>query len=473
MKIREESIARRCAVFSEQLDLFTKPVPFEQYAILVPLELINTTAVVYPSTNGSIEIFEIFIPTEIVQWEFLAHGDPVVADEILCRCLGSCFSFSSGEALWINSLDPTFQGVLVAFKASDKANPKDLRDIVRDIIEVPSSEFVNLLFRILSYERLIIKTMIENRLPCFLTNQSGRIITANCSFKDLLDIPTLEPMTELNQIISFGEQNDLLKDVKDEQWTAITPIYCRNTGRVFESRVSISPLLTPIGRRFLWTLSDIPFNQIQAGSNAILLERLTAVAATAEEPETALRSIINIVVASFQADIVAIFKECDGKRLVITPYSNRKSESIELNVLECRSQPELEPYFERRQPLFYPDMSSLAGPSVVKFKLDAQQFALVPVTSGNKRYALLVIWQNRIPGIDSRILTTLKTIANIIATTLSTISIKTEAEKERQRIQRYARLTAGREIQMTRLKRQIKELEALLAKFTGDRKQEA
>ncbi|MGQ9602873.1 MAG: hypothetical protein ACUVUU_01520 [bacterium] len=472
MKLQEDCSATAEVLSQTEPGLFRKALPFEQYAILIPLELINTTAVLCPSeTKGSIEITECFIPPEILRWESVASSEASAASEILHRYLESYFSLSSGEALWLIRLSLTSSGVILACKASDKANPRDLMEIVQDAIEVPGA-FLDFFFQILSYERLIIRTVITNRLPCFLTNQSEQVIIANPAFKDLVDIPAIEPMTKLKHIISLGEQNHVLENVHEEQWMGVISVYCRNTNRVFESRVSISPLHTPIGKRFLWVFSDIPFSQVEAGSNTKLLERLTATAATAEEPEIALRRIINMIVTSFQADIVALFKECEPNTLVITPYSNRNPQSLGLTVLEFHNQSGIESYFPARRPLFYQADPSVTDPNIVKCKLDAQQYALIPVVSGKNNYALLVVWQSRIPGIDSRVLTTFKVISNIMGSTLAMLAIKTEAEKEKEKIQRYAKLTAGREIQMARLKKQIGELQSLLKKITADGKEQ-
>lgn len=472
LKLQEDCPATGEVLSQTEPGFFRKALPFEQHAILIPLELIGSTAVLRPSeTKGPIEITECFIPPEILRWESAASSEASAASEILHRYLKSYFSLSSGEALWLIPLNLASSGAILACKASDKANPRDLMEIVQDAIEVPGA-FLDFFLQILSYQRLIIRTMITNRLPCFLTNQSEQVIIANVAFNDLVDIPAIEPMTELKHIIDLGEHNHVLEDVHEEQWMGVISVYCRNTNRVFESRVSISPLDTPIGKRFLWALSDIPFSQIEAGSNTKLLERLTAAAATAEEPEIALRRIINMIVISFQADIVSLFKECEPNTLVITPYSNRNPQSLGLTVLEFQNQSGIDSYFPARRPLFYQGDPSVTDPNIVKCKLDAQQYALIPVVGGKKNYALLVVWQSRLPGIDSRVLTTLKVIGNIMGSTLAMLGIKTEAQKEKERIQRYARLTAGREIQMARLKKQIGELQSLLKKVTEDRKQQ-
>lgn len=472
LKLREDCPATAEVLSQTEPGFFLKALPFEQYAILIPLELISSTAVLRPSeTKGSIEITECFIPPEILRSGSVASAEASIASEVLHRYLKSYFSLSSGEALWLIPLNLTSSGAILACKASDEANPRDLMEIVQDANEVPGA-FLDFFLEILSYERLIIRTMITNRLPCFLTNQSEQVIIANIAFKDLVGIPAIEPMTELKHILDLGMHNHVLENVHEEQWMGVISVYCRNTNRVFESRVSISPLRTPMGNRFLWTLNDIPFSQIETGSNTKLLEQLTAVAATAEEPEIALRRIINMIVISFQADIVALFKECEPNKLVMTPYSNRNPQSLGLTVLEFQNQPGIDSYFPAGRPLFYQGHPSVTDPNVVKCKLAAQQYALIPVVGGKNNYALLVVWQNRLPGIDSKVLTTFKVIGNIMGSTLAMLAIKTEAEKEKERIQRYARLTAGREIQMARLKKQIGELQSLLKKITAGRKEQ-
>lgn len=461
------------ACFHKDCQLFGKSLPFEEFAIVIPLELINTTVIVHsPDCRSSLWLDEFFVPQEIWHWQSLVEPEAAYTDEILGQCLNKYFSLSRGETLWALPLSSINSRALFVCKASEMARPNDLRDILEDAMQASSIGLVNLLLELLSYERLVVKTMIENRLPCLLTNGKGQIIAANCAFKDLADVQTIEPMTELSQIIAVDQQTNLLSQMGDQEWRGIASVYFRNTGRVFESTISISPLDSPIGRRFLWILSDIPFSRIQIGANAILLERLTSIAAKAKQPETALRSIINMVAASFQADIVSLLKESDRERLVVTPYSNRKLDLMGVTMLTSQNQPELKAYFETNQPLFYPDVSYVSGPSIIKSKLDAQQFALVPLTTPNSQYALLVIWQTRTPGIDLRVLTVLKTIGNIIGTTLSTIEIQTEAEREKQRIQRYARVTAGREIQMARLKKQNAELQAILAEISRSRKEQ-
>jgi heme exporter protein D len=187
-----------------------------------------------------------------------------------------------------------------------------------------------------------------------------------------------------------------------------------------------------------------------------------------DSPQVILRKLINVLTLTLDADLVCVLKRNEKDELVMTPYSNRRLETIRVDFIEPEREPVLEPYFENGSPVFCEDVEKACSEnSFFRRVLPVSRFAFVPAGHGTaSEHTLLVAWLGSGAAIGARSLSLFRIVANLIGSVLAHAKLLSEIEQEKETLRRYAKLTAGREVRMAGLKRENVQLKELIRKLS-------
>jgi PAS domain-containing protein len=319
------------------------------------------------------------------------------------------------------------------------------------------------------YQWEILRNVLWCTEPCIITDPDGRIVSVNALFCQLVGV-------NFDDLIgySFQEFIHLQEDIANNianfpaHEEIITPLYVKTQSLFFMSDIGFSRLRTLCGDRFIYAFRDLMTDQRTGNSNIQFVQKLSSMIMAQDSPQAILRKLINVLTLTLDADLVCVLKKNEKGELVITPYSNRRLETLRVAFIEPNREPVLEAYFKHGTPIFCEDVEGeCAEDSFFRRVLPLSRFAFIP--AGHDRRAdhtLLVAWIGAGAAINIRSLPLFRIVANLVGAVLAHATLLSQIGQEKQTLQRYANLTAGRELRMARLKHENAQLRELVKKLS-------
>jgi hypothetical protein len=446
-------------------------LPVEEYALLVPLETSKSAMVVYDS--GNLKNSD-KLPYETFPSRGMILSDKTVgASQYEITQVGLHDVFEPDPATSLVSIRLEYEDKIAGtllFKASSSEAIEEVQLVCNGIGSVIRDILINARTAVEAYEWEIMRNVYRCPEPCLVIDQPGRIVSANAMFCELLGAEYDElvgnPLQEFVNLQDDIESNVASFPAHEEM---ITPIFIKTKSLFFMSNIAFLRLPTVCADRFMFIFRDLLTDQRTGNSNIQLAQKLSSLIMNPEPPQTILRKLVNVLTLTLDADLVCVLRRKDNDELIITPYSNRKLDTLRLGFIEPDREPVLEPYFTRRIPVFCEDVeNSCSDQSFFKRILSISRFAFLPVEQGPaSAHALLIAWSGASKGIGTKALPLFRIIANLMGTVLAQTRLLSKIEQERKTLRRYAKLTAGREIRMARLKRENVQLKGLIKKLSG------
>jgi hypothetical protein len=182
--------------------------------------------------------------------------------------------------------------------------------------------------------------------------------------------------------------------------------------------------------------------------------------------------MLNLLALTLNCDLVCVLRRKPNNEMIITPYCNRRPDTLQANVIEAMKEPVLEPFLAGGTPVFCESIETACPESSVFRQIaPIRRFAMIPVGDAAPiEYAVLAAWSGTDSAVGPEVVPLLRIIANLIGTVLANIRLATESEQEKETLRRYARLTSGREVRMAALKRENAQMRDLLTKLGAQAK---
>ncbi len=455
---------------NQDLQRIIAGIRVDEYALLVPLEITRSSLVV--SDSGNL-VNSDRLPYEVFPARSAFRTDGVLeasAEMMEAVGLAGIFSPAAGATIGSFALEaPGAKPGNLLFKLRPGQSIEDVLafcvDRKEEITELLNSQR-NLAA---SYEWEILKNILNSTEPCLVADQQGYIVAANAMFCNLVGACFDDLIGyRLQQFIHL--QEDIESDIPNfpAHEEMLTPLYVKTQSLFFMSDIGFSRLRTVCGDRFIYVFRDLLTDQRTGNSNIQLAQKLSSMIMDPDSPQVILRKLINVLTLTLDADLVCILKRNEKDELVMTPYSNRRLETIRVDFIEPEREPVLEPYFKNGSPVFCEDVEKECSEnSFFRRVLPVSRFAFVPAGHGTvSEHTLLVAWLGSGAAIGARSLSLFRIVANLIGSVLAHAKLLSEIEQEKETLRRYAKLTAGREVRMAGLKRENAQLKEMIRKLS-------
>jgi PAS domain-containing protein len=444
-------------------------IPVTEYALLLRLESSTSSVVVCDSANldNSESVpYEVFPTCDIYAGGDIGRASP---EELEQAGLLGIFTPRIGAAIGSVVLGgpQSTQGSLL-LKIREDQSTEDMLALCGTKLQELTAILDEQKRVAAAYEWEIHKTVLHSTEPCLIADPDGCIVSANAMFCHLVGV-SLDDLigAPLQEFIHLQEdiQSSIANLPAHEEM--VTPLYVKTQSLFFMSDICFSRLRTVCGDRFLFAFRDLMTDQRTGNSNIQLAQKLSSMIMDHDSPQAILRKLVNVLTLSLDADLVCILKKNERDELVITPYSNRRLETLRVDFIEPRRESVLESYFRHGTPVFCEDVDTqCAQDSFFRRVLPMSRFAFIPAGYGrHSEHTLLVAWLGAGAPIDVRSLPLFRIVANLIGSVLAHARLLSEIEQEKETLRRYARLTAGRELRMARLKRENAQLKELVKKL--------
>jgi hypothetical protein len=322
------------------------------------------------------------------------------------------------------------------------------------------------------YELGILTRLYNRRWPCVIVDGGNRIMAANGGFFDIVGQPDRVAGCSLREMIHL--ESDLREEFPPgtDSVAFTTPLFVRPRGWFCNSEVEVTRFETVCGDRLAYSFKDI-IPGSSSSASIILIQRLSGLAMAGIHTQATLRRLVNAITAALTCDLVCILLRKGEDGMIVTPYSNRRLDMLRANFIEASTEPVLGPFIRHRNPVFCDDIAAACRPeSFFRQVMPIESFALLPAGGGSEAdYALLIGWTSKSSATGCKSLPVLRIIANLVGSVLRSSKLTLEIQCERDALRRYTSLTADREVQMARLKKENARLTETLKALTGPAKE--
>jgi PAS domain-containing protein len=452
-------------------------LPFEEYSLLITCGVSNSAIAVHDSGNlinsdrGPIEVF----PGTRLQMPHTTFD--ATEDQLSTMGLDGLFRPDPGASIRSLSItSPELPTAILVVRLPEGGSERAVSQVVTERSEDVTDMIEQGARLVAAYEREIGKVVFRSTTPCIAVNESKQVVSANSVFCELLGKPCEEVIG-----VNLGELLHLERDVTSEipyhpeSQRLTTPIFVKPRSLFFLSEVLVSRLPTTCGDRLIFVFNDLLTDRRTGNSNIQLIQKISSTMVTRETPQAVLRKLINTITLTLACDLVCVLRKKSSNEMIITPYSNRRLETLRATVLNLSDEPILEPLLSLGNPVFCQSVEdSCQRDSFFRHVLPIDRFALLPAGESDRHgHCVLLTWSGQNEGIGARALPLLRIIGNLIGIVLATASTETSIEQERETLRRYTKLTAGREVRMAQIKRENAHLKELITKLStqsrGDR----
>jgi PAS domain-containing protein len=319
------------------------------------------------------------------------------------------------------------------------------------------------------YEWEVLSQICQRPSPCVVTNSNEMIVASNNVLCDLLGRPPEEVVgAHLDDLMQFehGAASDI--PLTPECLEITTSILFRPLFLFFNSSISLLRFPTACGDRTLYVFHDLYSDRRAGNSNILLIQKMSTMALSGQIPQNIVRKLLNLTALTLGCDLVCVLRQKQNGEMIVTPYSNRRIDTLRVNVIQAAREPALEPFFTKGAPVFCDNVEeSFSEGSFFKRISTVAKFALAPVGERlSSEYALLTTWSSPDSAVGPEAMPLLRITANLLGGLLNTIRLASENEQEKDNLRRYTRLTAGRETRMAALKRENAQLRDLVMKLS-------
>ena len=448
-------------------------LPFEQYSLLISCGASNSAIAVCDSGNllnsgtGPVEVF----PANRLQ---TGHGSfDATKDHLSSMGLDGLFQPDPKASICSLSISaPDEPSALLVVRLPDGVSDEAVSQAVTEHSE-DLTHMIELGSRLVAaYERQIGKVVFRSSAPCIAVNEAHRVVSANSVFCELLGKPYDEVVgADLDELVHLERDTTPEIPYHPESQQLTTPIFVKPRSLFFLSEVLVSRLATPCGDRRILVFKDLLTDRRTGNSNIQLIQKISSIMVTREAPQTVLRKLINTITLTLACDLVCVLRKKSSNEMIITPYSNRRLETLRATVLDVSDEPVLEPLSRGNAVLCENVEGSCQRDSFFKCALPMERFALLPAGESSRfTHCVLLTWSGHNQAIGPRALPLLKIIGNLIGIVLLAAKAKTSIEQERETLRRYTKLTVGRELRMAQLKRENARLRDLMMKLDSQSK---
>jgi len=454
-----------------QLDL-----PIDQYALLVRMHSSPSAIVVADSGNlprsGELP-FEIFPIADLTS---SAETTIATTDELSRTRLAEIFAPDPTKSVKSIPLTPTSD---MTASLLVKTSPASLTETLRSIHGGRADALTGHLLAVrriaLEYQWEVLRQTARCPTPCVVTDAARRIVSANNIFCDMLGRSLDEIAgTPLEGVIHIEKEQTCETPYSPECIEITTPIFIKPMFLFFTSNVSLTKIRTVCGDRLIYVFQDIYTDRRTGNSNILLIQKLSGMMVSEDQPQTVIRRLINLLTLTLSCELVCILRKSQDTEMIVTPYSNRRIDTLHANVIEAINEPVLKPFFAGGNAIFCDNVEkSCPEPSFFRRISPIARFALLPLGTGSSsEYAMLIAWSGSDAVIGPEIMPLLKIFANLVGSLLTSIRLANDSQQEKETLRRYTRLTAGRETRMANLKRENAQLRDLVMKLGAQGKEQ-
>lgn len=450
-------------------------LPIDTYAVLVRLETSKSAVVIQDSgnlaTSGGLP-FEVVPSAEILD----ADVSLIASDDELRRAgLDSIFRADTSCLIRAIQLkyDQSPAGTLLVMTSQDHA-ADDIRRLCAENEHPLRQALAAGRARVRAYEWQMLRTISHCAEPCLAIDKTCRVVAANAVFCDLVELSCDDLIgSSLNGVIQIQEKLGTEFPPYPDFQVVTTPLFVKTRSLFFMTDIRVSELQTACGERSFLVFSDLLTDRRTGNSNIQLVQKLSEIVMEQDRPPAIIRKLLNILTLTLDASLICLLKRKDNDELVVTPYSNRRLDTLTANYIEPGSEPILEPYFTHGIPVLCEDVQACCSEdSFFRRVLPLSRFAFLPTGRGTSApFAVLMGWASGGLNVGTKALPLLRIIANLFGVVLANARLLAEVRQEKETLRRHANLTAGREIRMAELKRENAQLRELIVKL-GDRMEE-
>jgi hypothetical protein len=445
-------------------------LPIGMYALLMRLETSKSAVVIKDSGNLAMSTrlpFEVAPSAEILDSDVsLIAGD----DELRRAGLNGVFPVDSGcliQAIQIR-YDDSLAGTLLVMTPQDHA-VDDIHTVCAENEHTISQALSAGRARVRTYEWQMLRTISHCAEPCLAIDATNKVVAANAVFCDLVELSCDDLIgSTLNSVIQVQEQLGSEFPQYPDFQVVTTPLFVKTRSLFFMTDIRVSRLQTVCGERSFLVFSDLLTDRRTGNSNIQLLQKLSEIVMEQDTPPAIIRKLLNILTLTLDASLICLLKRKDNDELVVTPYSNRRLDTLTANYIQPDSEPVLEPYFSHGIPVLCEDVQRCCSEdSFFRRVLPLSRFAFLPTGRGTSAsFALLMGWARGSLTVGTKALPLLRIIANLFGAVLANARLLAEVRQEKEILRRHANLTAGREIRMAELKRENAQLRALIIRLS-------
>jgi len=446
-------------------------LPVEEYAIAIPTEIARSMVVVsgsegLPCRNR--------IPMEIFPTAGLVPESLTISsskDEL--RRVGLEGLFKPDPASTVNCIPLLYEGITDTCLLC-KLKPDHSLDHVRTICNRQAEEIRALIGRnrglVSEYEWQILRTVLMSTAPCLAVEPGQRVVSANPMLCELTE-RTYDQMigAAIDDVIHMEKEvsGDIARYPDYTEFTS--PLFMRTLSAFFVSDLQLSVLDTVCGERLLVVFKDLLTDQRTGNSNIHLIRKISAMVMSEDPPQKVLRRLSNVLTSALDCDLVCILRRKQNDELIVTPYVNRSLHTLRANIVERVKEPQLEPFFKKGSAVFCDRVEEeCQQDSFFRRVLRISRFAFLPAGGGaHPEYVLLMAWTRTNADFGPRVLPLLRIIANLMASVLVSAKRFFEMEQEKQTLRRHVKLTAGREVRMTEIKKENARLKDMIRKLSN------
>ncbi len=412
------------------------------------------------TSSDQAHLYESFVPEDIFKGDFIEASDAMLKMSNLDRF----FTPSDTHRICLVRISGLPLECSLACRLSRSQTRRDVEKQIKEHRNEFMPQLMSIATSILAYENVLASAALTRQLPCLATDSDSRIVIGNSQFWEMIGTHQ-ESGVRYEDLFGIDQAIDLGRLRIGSNRIGLVSLEIRQAGCTIRSLLEIDVLPTAVGQRYIWSFPDAPISERSKQINYNLLQRLSELLTVQMSPDALLRKLINSIAVVFEANMVALFRHDGEKRLILTPYTNRMPQSLRIRFIDLDKEPYFEPYRSRRSAIFCSLISDETDRGSLIVSLGIKRFALVPVGRAKSAdHVLLVGWSGE-QEIDGRVVSALRVLANLIGAGLVTTRLIREFEKEKDTLERYAKLATDRELAMTKLKRENAKLRQVLRKL--------